>query len=543
MRLQSVQIRNFRRFTDLTVRGIPASARLLILVGPNGCGKSSFFDALHTWRGWRSRTQQSWDPEYHAKAGSPIRQRFGDDVMPTFHDNPNPDIRKSFYVRSAYRNSPDLQLNQLSRSQSRLTQSRLQRVIDNDAAVQQNYHDLVSKGMKDLYESGDDSTTFAQYRKTSIGAVRDSLLKLFPNLELNSLGDPLKDGTFRFTKGASSGFHFKNLSGGEKAAFDLILDLVVASREYDDTVFCIDEPESHLHARLQAKLLAVLYDIVPEECQLMLATHSVGMIRQARVHEDQNPGSVVFLDFDQDFDRPIVIEPVRPDRSFWKRVYSVALDDLSDLLAPAVVVICEGEPRNRNAGANYAHDARCYATIFAGEFPEAEFVPGGSALEVSDDRRGIAYALQQLTRGVAVVRLVDRDDRSDSEVEELSKWGRIRVLRRRNLETFLFDDEILRALASKAGAASQDVEAESEVAEALIKTKREIVAGSNGTARDDLRPFSGAIYNACKDVLGLTRCGNDARAFMRDTLAPLVTRETEVYAELKRDIFGGLEAR
>ena len=69
----------------------------------------------------------------------------------------------------------------------------------------------------------------------------------------NSLGNPMTDGTFRFTKGASQRFSFKNLSGGEKAVFDLILDLVVARHSYDDTVFCIDEPESHMNARLQAE--------------------------------------------------------------------------------------------------------------------------------------------------------------------------------------------------------------------------------------------------------------------------------------------------
>ena len=68
-------------------------------------------------------------------------------------------------------------------------------------------------------------------------------IRLFPNLELNSLGNPLRDGTFRFTKGSSRGFAYKNLSGGEKAAFDLVLDLVVARNEYNDTIFCIDEPE------------------------------------------------------------------------------------------------------------------------------------------------------------------------------------------------------------------------------------------------------------------------------------------------------------
>ena len=45
-------IKNFRRFTDLTVLGIPKKARLIMFAGPNGCGKSCFFTALHTWYNW-----------------------------------------------------------------------------------------------------------------------------------------------------------------------------------------------------------------------------------------------------------------------------------------------------------------------------------------------------------------------------------------------------------------------------------------------------------------------------------------------------------
>ena len=49
MRLKTVTVKDFKRFTSLTVEGIPESARLILLAGPNGSGKSSFFDALSMW--------------------------------------------------------------------------------------------------------------------------------------------------------------------------------------------------------------------------------------------------------------------------------------------------------------------------------------------------------------------------------------------------------------------------------------------------------------------------------------------------------------
>ena len=46
MRIKSVRLTNYKRFASLTLTNIPESTRLVVLLGPNGCGKSSVFDAF-----------------------------------------------------------------------------------------------------------------------------------------------------------------------------------------------------------------------------------------------------------------------------------------------------------------------------------------------------------------------------------------------------------------------------------------------------------------------------------------------------------------
>ena len=74
-------------------------------------------------------------------------------------------------------------------------------MIDNDAAVGSNYERLVGNAVEDVFERGDGSISLGAFREQVTEKIRSPFRRLFPDLEFNSLGNPMADGTFRFTKG------------------------------------------------------------------------------------------------------------------------------------------------------------------------------------------------------------------------------------------------------------------------------------------------------------------------------------------------------
>lgn len=531
MHIKRVQIVGFRRFTDLTIEKIPPSAKLVMLAGPNGTGKSSLFDAMRIWQSVRSDYPFTYDVDYYRKGKATV-STLNDQIEIDFYDTSEWDqdrYRKAFYIRSAYRNEADFQLDNLRRLESIFDMPKVMRLIDNDQSVRVNYLALVSASVAGIYSRNRDDQTVRELREAYIGGVRDAMQRIFPDLQLSSLGDPLQNGTFYFDKGRSRNFHYKNLSGGEKAAFDLLLDIVVKREAYDDSIYCIDEPETHLNTRVQAALLEELVRLVPDNCQLWIATHAIGMMKQARAMKEHDPDAVAILDFeDKDFDQPVTLRPVVADRALWQRTLRVALDDLASLVAPSRVVLCEGFPAT--AGTKRSEfDARCYRTIFADEYPDTDFLSVGNEQEVRADQLGVGTAIQTIVPGTELIRVVDRDERTATEIEELARNG-IRTLSRRNIEAYLLDDEVLIKLCESVG--------QPDKAPALLAAKQDAMAQSvsRGHPCDDVKPSAADIMVGARKLLHLQQAGNTSEAFMRDNLAPLVPG-TAVYAALKRDIF------
>src|SRR5690606_22525389 len=112
MKIRDIRLRNFKRFSDVLIGEIPREARLVVLVGPNGCGKSSVIDAAHLWRRLRWARHGGWDASYHRKQVPGAVEEWNQAVQILFHE-PQPVTeeqgQKAVYVRTAYRNDPEFQ--------------------------------------------------------------------------------------------------------------------------------------------------------------------------------------------------------------------------------------------------------------------------------------------------------------------------------------------------------------------------------------------------------------------------------------------------
>jgi len=194
------------------------------------------------------------------------------------------------------------------------------------------------------------------------------------------------------------------------------------------------------------------------------------------------------------------------------------------------VVLCEGKPTVAGSSDKAQFDASCYRKIFSHEIAEVDFLSLGSAGEVQKDQIGLASGIQALVPGTTVVKLIDRDDRSKQEVEELREEN-VRVLSRRHLESYLLDDEVLEAYCESQG--------KPEVTTDLLAAKAAAMTASQsrGNPRDDLKSAAGEIYNQVKVLLNPSQPGNNAQTFMRDSLAPLIKPGMTTYEVLKADVF------
>ena len=516
MRVSLLKIpKTFKRFGSLEITGLGPEVELVVMLGPNGSGKSSVFDALLVWARQTGRPQfQIFPNEYFDSEGG----LFG---TPQIELHPSPGASQpgsQLHVRTAHRNTPDVLSSAVQKQKKFDQDARLDRMIETDAAMAVHYQRLAAGFLPMLANlDGRSVSEDLEEIRGRLAPVQDSLTRVLPHLRFTGLGDPTSEGSFYFTRDDVRQFRYENLSGGEKAVFDLLLDVHIAVTELGNPLVCLDEPEVHLNPAVQASVLTELLGLLPAGSQLWIATHSVGMIRQAFDLTARHPARVAFLDFGQ-VNGPaphVVLEPAKPSRRLLQEALAVALDDLAGLLAPSVLVVCEGS----NSGRFAAWDARIYRQIFRHLHQRVDFVSGGGKSEL----KTAAAIAAVIAPGTRLLKLRDRDDLTEEHrIRLLADDSNLRVLKRRSLESYLVDNEVLEGLVAARGSGTDN-------ALNRLKTARDEALQPTGAAKGAL----GSVFGTSRQVLDNAEgLGENKHQFAVDVLAPLILPHMAVAKEL-----------
>ena len=197
MFIKSIRLKNgYKRFKDLTIDLGDTPPRIVALVGPNGCGKSSVFDGilfLHNSHHLLGSTNRE-NSRYHSLFGlnhydySNIEIAFTDGSYPQIYHRKyrTGEHQTIFSFRSPYRYNPRVMVSQTTAvSEIRLNDYGASTTIGIDSRMEDNYRRLLAQFSK--YRDDEDLRP-SEARAHIIGQLNMSLRNCL-DLEIDSLGD------------------------------------------------------------------------------------------------------------------------------------------------------------------------------------------------------------------------------------------------------------------------------------------------------------------------------------------------------------------
>lgn len=460
MRVKKLHFEDYKRFHDLTIDLGEKPARIVALVGPNGCGKSSVFDGMlyinnaygviggsgntandyryHSLNQERNYNYQKNSIEFDEGSISEIKNK----LAITGAQNTLFSFRSSFRYSNALNVTESRTVDDIKRNNYGASTA-----AGIDSRIDQSYRRLKIKYDKYLNEQ---DCKPSQAKAHIIGELNKAISSCLC-IEIDNLGS-IEDGkgTLYFRKtDVKNPFAYDVLSSGEKEVVDILLDLYLRKDSYTDSVYIIDEPELHLNTAIQRKLLVEIDKMIPENCQIWVATHSIGFIRALQEELNSKSQVIRFYADNKWASEAYVLKPIIKNRAAWQDLFKTALDDMTKLVAPRTIIYCEGRDTSIG-GIERGLDAIVFNNIFGTKYPDVLFISSGGNTEL-DQRSTVAIAvLSKALPETEILVLKDRDMASGKETDEdmrqqylLNNPPNHRVLKRREIENYLYDKDVL----------------------------------------------------------------------------------------------------
>ena len=245
-----------------------------------------------------------------------------------------------------------------------------------------------------------------------------------------------------------------------------------------------------------------------------------------RALQDDLKDECQVIEFRQDYQlasKAYTLTPIKNTRSNWKEIFKTALDDLTGLICPRRIIYCEGKDQPGKNCEEKGFDAQVYNNIFSEKYNDTVFVSSGGNTEL-DQRSEIALAiLSKVFSEIEILVLKDRDISSgkpnteqDRQIYLQTNPSNHRILKRWEIENYLFDKEVLIKYCQINGLIFEEVEYDKFVTDI-----------DNQNIKDDI----GRIKNYCNITTSI-----NAEQF-KLSLSKIISDDMSVFKDLEQCIF------
>lgn len=257
---------------------------------------------------------------------------------------------------------------------------------------------------------------------------KEVFAKLLPGKILQDI-NPASPQEFRYTHNTHADLPFSSLSSGEQEVVKVVFDVI--RNDIRHSVIIVDEPELHLHPTLTFKLVETLKQIGDHTNQFIFLTHSADLISTY-----YSSGDVYFID----------TSPSGGNQAHKLSELDHTHSTITQLIGNNLGLFAVGKKLIFIEGERSSIDRLTYHSIAKECLPDAKIIPVGSVTNILT-LNSLEGQIRQSIFGIDIFMIRDRDGLSASQINEIEKNGRIKCLKKRHIENYFLDPEILLATA------------------------------------------------------------------------------------------------
>jgi predicted ATPase len=246
-----------------------------------------------------------------------------------------------------------------------------------------------------------------------------------PGKELLDI-NPIQAKEFQYKDASGQSLSFSTLSSGEQEVIKILFD--VARKDIRHSIFIVDEPELHLHPTLTFKLIESLKSIGKNTNQFIFLTHSADLISTYYV-----TGNVFFIDTNQS----------GTNQAHRLSDLNTNHNELVQLIGENLGLFAVGKKIVFVEGNTSSIDRLVYHKIAQSIDSEIKISPIGSVINIGTLKL-VEEQIRKSIFGVNMFMIRDRDGLKDEQVDSLEMNGHIHCLKRRHIENYFLNENILR---------------------------------------------------------------------------------------------------